>query len=49
MGVGLSICHSILEAHCGRIWADDNPGGGTVSRFTVSDAQPTAERQAAAE
>ena len=39
MGVGLSICHSIVEAHGGRIWAEDNPGGGTVFRFTVPDAQ----------
>jgi signal transduction histidine kinase len=44
MGVGLSICHSIVEAHGGRIWAEDNPGGGTVFRFTVPDAQ-VAERR----
>jgi two-component system, sensor histidine kinase and response regulator len=39
MGVGLSICHSIIEAHGGRIWAEDNPGGGTMFRFTVPDAR----------
>jgi two-component system sensor kinase FixL len=38
MGVGLSICHAIIEAHGGRIWAEDNPGGGTVFRFTVPRA-----------
>ena len=46
MGVGLSICRAIIEAHGGRIWAEDNPEGGTVFRFTVPLA-PTRERQAA--
>jgi two-component system sensor kinase FixL len=35
MGVGLSICRTIVEAHGGRIWAEDNPGGGTIFNFTV--------------
>jgi two-component system sensor kinase FixL len=35
MGVGLSVCKTIVEAHAGRLWAEDNPGGGTVFRFTV--------------
>jgi two-component system, LuxR family, sensor kinase FixL len=35
MGVGLSISRSIVEAHGGRIWVEDNPGGGALFRFTV--------------
>ncbi len=35
MGIGLSICRTIVEAHAGRIWAEDNPAGGTVFRFTL--------------
>jgi len=35
MGVGLSICRTIGEAHGGRIWAEPNPGGGTVFKFTL--------------
>jgi two-component system, LuxR family, sensor kinase FixL len=37
MGIGLSICHSIIEAHGGRIWAEPNPGGGTIFRFVVPE------------
>jgi two-component system sensor kinase FixL len=35
MGVGLSISRTIVEGHGGRIWAEPNPGGGTVFRFTL--------------
>jgi two-component system sensor kinase FixL len=35
MGVGLSISRTIIEAHGGRIWAEPNPGGGTVFHFTL--------------
>ncbi len=35
MGVGLSISKRIIEAHGGQIWAEANPGGGTVFRFTL--------------
>jgi len=38
MGVGLSICRSIIEAHGGRLWAEPNPEGGTAFRFTIPAA-----------
>ena len=38
MGIGLSVCHAIVQTHGGRLWAEDNPGGGTVFRFTLRRA-----------
>lgn len=35
MGVGLSICRTIIEAHGGQIWVEPNPKGGTIFRFTL--------------
>jgi two-component system sensor kinase FixL len=35
MGVGLSICRTIIEAHGGQIWVERNPKGGTIFRFTL--------------
>ncbi len=39
MGIGLSICRSIIEFHRGRLWADENPqsttGQGTIFAFTL--------------
>jgi len=40
MGVGLSISRNIIEAHGGRIWAEPNPGGGTIFHFTVPVVSP---------
>ena len=35
MGIGLSVCRTIIEAHAGRLWFEANAGGGSVFRFTV--------------
>jgi two-component system sensor kinase FixL len=36
LGVGLSICKTIVEAHGGRLWAEPRAEGGTVFRFTLT-------------
>jgi len=38
MGLGLSICHTIVHGHGGRIWADASNLGGTAFHFTLIDA-----------
>lgn len=34
-GLGLSIVRGIVEAHGGRIWAENRPGGGAVFSFSL--------------
>ncbi|MDP9137864.1 MAG: ATP-binding protein, partial [Pseudomonadota bacterium] len=40
MGMGLSICRSIVDAHGGRLWVDANEPRGAVFYFTVPAAKP---------
>ena len=39
MGMGLSISQSIAEAHNGRLWAENNDGGGAVLRLALPPHQ----------
>ncbi len=35
LGLGLAFCRLAVEAHGGRIWVDDAPGGGAQFNFTL--------------
>jgi signal transduction histidine kinase len=39
VGMGLSICRSIIEAHGGRLWAYANEPRGAVFQFTLPNAE----------
>jgi two-component system sensor kinase FixL len=43
MGLGLSICRTIIEAHGGRIWTEPAPAGGAIFHFTLIQARAEEE------
>ena len=39
MGMGLSICRSVIDAHGGRLWAEANEPRGAKVQFTIPSAE----------
>lgn len=35
LGMGLAICHAIIQAHKGRLWVTNNSGPGATFHFTL--------------
>ncbi len=38
-GLGLSIVKALVEAHCGRVWAESTPGAGTIIHIEMPTAK----------
>lgn len=43
-GIGLSLCSTIIQAHGGKIEAENNPTGGATFRFTLNTEEMTDEQ-----
>jgi signal transduction histidine kinase len=47
LGLGLTISRSILSAHGGKIWCENNPTGGAVFAFSLPLFERKPERSMA--
>ncbi|MHC5156506.1 MAG: sensor histidine kinase [Planctomycetota bacterium] len=48
-GLGLAICRELIQLHSGRVWIEDNPGGGAVFKILLPKYTPEmAEKEAEA-
>ena len=45
-GLGLSVAHSIVTEHGGRIWAENRPGGGALFTIDLPIGEPEPAREA---
>jgi PAS domain S-box-containing protein len=49
LGMGLNICRTIVEAHEGHIWAENNPDGGATFVFEIPRSRTSDEWQVASD
>ncbi|MEN8127337.1 MAG: hybrid sensor histidine kinase/response regulator [Planctomycetota bacterium] len=48
-GLGLAICRDLIQLHSGRIWVEDNPGGGAIFRILLPKHHPQPDEELAVE
>jgi signal transduction histidine kinase len=48
-GLGLAICQDLIQLHSGRIWIEDNPGGGAIFRILLPKCDPQKQDISASE